>query len=230
MLREIGLVVLILALIPIFQVLANYMYGIDMMPTVGISECAKFNETINVFNYSECKIYPGSEILIVNKFNPFGFEFKKSYISIKPLIAVFASMSFIFFVMSMIFLYYNKKKQLYISTAFFLISLILVYATSLVEGSKYGIGDIICYERNEDFICHTLIDYQNGKLITRGSGNIFNETISMDSVYGKVILRIPLIGAYNYALSTSISVFFKMLNIIGKGYYPLGVKIAYMGW
>lgn len=61
------------------------------------------------------------------------------------------------------------------------------------------INDVITFREDGAFVTHRLLDYQDGRYITKGDNNDSNdEPVYKGNVIGKVVLVIPFLGQLKY--------------------------------
>jgi len=227
---RIALVFFLLNFLLFIQYIANFLLpGLTILPSVGTSECKAIAEgkSTNPFNVTECKIYPGSLVFVVDKSNPFGLNYVEKPNDFQKIITIIPIVLTTVSIISLIYKKgYNDTRKLWAFATVLFASYILLIAGR----NYYTIGDIVCYESKEnDFlICHTLIDKENDKFVVKGSASEYEESIDAGDVIGVVALRVPFIGAFNYSLEKAYQVFINMIYlIIFKHAYPLGIKIVY---
>ncbi len=73
------------------------------------------------------------------------------------------------------------------------------------ESDDYKVGDVITYNDEIGYVTHRIIDIKDNEIIAKGdANNTQDDPITKDKVVGKVILRISLFSAINYAISRPI--------------------------
>lgn len=71
------------------------------------------------------------------------------------------------------------------------------------EADVYAIGDIIVYQSVSDLIIHRIVDLADGHVWTQGdANNVMDAPIEMSMIKGKMVVRIPAVGAIARVLKT----------------------------
>ena len=70
-------------------------------------------------------------------------------------------------------------------------------------GDDYGVGDVITYKIDNDFITHRVVSININTVVTKcDANNTIDKSISNDSVIGKVVLVIPKFGIWKKVILT----------------------------
>jgi signal peptidase len=76
------------------------------------------------------------------------------------------------------------------------------------EQPDYAVGDIVTYRSGVSLVTHRIVAKQGDLLITRGDhNNVDDAPIPPESVEGKMIFRIPMLGKLSLLLRTRAGVF-----------------------
>lgn len=75
------------------------------------------------------------------------------------------------------------------------------------ESPTYGIGDIVVYQRGGHLVVHRIISQDGGMIVTQGdANNVSDEPVELSAVMGRVIFRIPKLGAVIMMLKTPLGI------------------------
>ena len=80
-------------------------------------------------------------------------------------------------------------------------------------------GEIIVYQKDNNFITHRLIQKEDEELITKGdANNTQDEPITLDNVIGKVVKIIPNLSIWKKVLSSPVIIIIITLIIVIAGF------------
>lgn len=83
------------------------------------------------------------------------------------------------------------------------------------KNGNYNVGDIITYKQNNYYVTHRIKQIDEKMIITQGdANNVEDKPIKIDSVVGKMIIKIPIINfVYKYRhLFITVLIIFTVLN------------------
>lgn len=97
------------------------------------------------------------------------------------------------------------------------------------EQDEYQEQDIVTYRSGGGLITHRIIEMESGQAVMQGdANNVADDPVSTESIEGKVILQIPMVGNFILFLKTpmgmlllilalsAIYVFFELTDFIGS--------------
>lgn len=80
------------------------------------------------------------------------------------------------------------------------------------DNSDFMVGDVITYEKNNVYITHRVVELDGDNVVTKGDNNNVNDdAITKDSVVGKMVLKLRVIGFINYLFSKPLTWVFGFL-------------------
>ena len=70
------------------------------------------------------------------------------------------------------------------------------------DDSKYMVGDVVTYAKNNVYITHRIVQIDGDNVVTKGDNNNVNDdAITKNDVVGKMVYKLKIIGFINYLFS-----------------------------